>query len=126
MTTSRLELAEQLLDSLLTQLVTRLAAPARPSTDLLVVVRGYLRDQGFFGGPAAVADQARLQALWGLYLVRLEEAIKAERPPSALFAEVRRFLDGQGVSKDLGAALSEEDALKALGSASLPFVETGH
>ena len=121
----RFELAQQILQSLLQQLIIQLAPQQRAAPGLLSVVRGYLRDEGFIGGPTAAADQARLQALWEMYRQQLEQALSADSPPAAIFAEVRRFLDVNGVSKDLDSANEQAAALQALGSASLPF-KTGH
>ena len=121
----RFELAEQILQSLLQQLVTQLSSEQRAAPGLLSVVRWYLKDQGLIGGPTATADQASLQALWEMYRQQLERALRAESPPAAIFAEARRFLDLQGCSKDVNAASEQSEALQALGSAALPF-KTGH
>ena len=120
----RFELAQQILQSLLQQLIIQLAPQQRAAPGLLSVVRRYLKDEGFIGGPTAAADQARLQAMWEMYRQQLERALEADSPPAAVFSEARLFLEGQGVSKDLGSATEQAEALQALGSASLPF--TGH
>jgi hypothetical protein len=86
-----------------------------PSVDLLQVARQFLVAADF--RPEKAATRAQLEELYRLYLQGLQRAIEAPMPSAATFSELRKFLDSQGVGKDLEAG----QALEALGSAALPF-----
>jgi hypothetical protein len=93
------------------------------SAAVLHVARMFLADQRPLGESLTAADRRKLQGLYRLLLEALHAAVTGPTPPSAaVLSEVRHFLRDQGISKDLGGAISKAEALEVLGAASLPFI----
>jgi len=94
---------------------------AGTSAELLHVARAVMKDGGLLGLSLDEVEQKRLRELWDLYVKRIGEALRHERPSSAVLAEARQFLLQNGISKDLGEAIDHAAAMKVLGSLDLPF-----
>jgi hypothetical protein len=101
-------------------LLAKLKEPKAPA-EWLHVARGILRDNGLCGLAQTDKDRKALQRLYGLLLGQLVHAMEAESPSAAAIAEVRHFLQQQGITKDLGGAIDRAQALRVLGSTALPF-----
>lgn len=95
--------------------------PAKPSAELLHVGRSFLKDNGLLGLAQTTADRKRLERLYGVYVRQLTAALEEPRPPAAVLAEVRQFLNSQGVGKDLATATERSNTLRTLAKGSLPF-----
>ena len=117
-------IAHQLHAALSVELLRRCQKPGKVPVELLSVARGFLQDHGLLGAAQDAADRARLQALYRLYCTRIEEALSTGTPRATVIAEVRHFLHAQGMAKDLGGAITSAQAVRALGSAALPFTTT--
>jgi hypothetical protein len=93
----------------------------KPTAELLQVARRFLRDNAMVGVVVSLSEQKLMRTLYRLYVRKLKAALEVANPPAAVLAEVLRFLQMQGVTKDLSASVSHSQALHALGSAALPF-----
>ncbi len=91
------------------------------SAEFLTVARRVLKDNGLAGLATDAADRERLNAIYRAYVERLAEAVLGERPPAAILAEARVFLQAQGVGKDLGATAEQATALHLLADQRVPF-----
>lgn len=100
-------------------LIDRIATA--PSAELLQAARGVLKDAAVTGMDFDQAEAARLRKLWHAYVQRLEDALRMESPQSSPLAEARQFLQQQGLSVDLGAALDQAAAVAVLSDLDLPF-----
>jgi hypothetical protein len=95
--------------------------PAKPSAELLHVGRSFLKDNGLLGLAQTTADRKRLERLYGVYVRQLTAALEEPHPPAAVLAEVRHFLNSQGVRKDFATATERGSTLRSLAKGSLPF-----
>lgn len=120
-----LDLAIELHHELTRELLARLKQRGRTAVDTLQVARQYLSHEGMLGGPHEAAELARLRSLYRLYCLRLTEGLSEPNPPASLLQEAARFCTSQGVSKDLGGAITQAQAVQALSNASIPFTTTG-
>lgn len=111
---SRVKL-ERLWVSLLDALQTSMDSSKIPSSELLGIVRIFVRDNGV----KPLADQvSQLQALHTQLTSRLVEVMNSEETPSATNMEtVRRLLHDSGISKDTDLKIG----LDQLSDLSVPF-----
>jgi hypothetical protein len=94
---------------------------SRVPVELLQVVRRFLRDSGQLGIVTEAGERKRLGSVYEMYVTRLQEALKTERPSAAILTEVHKFLQTQGIGKDLGAQVDKAAALAVLVDQRLPF-----
>jgi hypothetical protein len=111
---SRVKL-ERLWASLLDALQTAMAASKAPSSELMGIVRIFVRDNGVKPSPDQVSQ---LQALHTQLTSRLTEVMSKKETPSATNMEtVRRLLHDSGISKDTDLRIG----LDQLSDLSVPF-----
>lgn len=121
-----LEESRRLLFACIVQTLGDAKADKPVSAEFLHVARRVLRDNEAALPRLDEAQRKRLQDLHRLYVDRLLEAIQAPKPSTAVLAECRQFLATSGVGKDLGAAISDAQALAALNWDDLPFKPLKH
>lgn len=115
------EMVQQLHRAVVAELTARLRG-GRVGAALLLVARKVLRDNGLGGLAHEASEREQLQQLYRCYVQRLSEAVRdGRRPSAAILGEVRVFLTGAGITKDLQQAADTHTALALLADQRVPF-----
>ena len=107
-------LVYELHSGLVQSLVRCLKGPKKVSAENLSVCSGYLRHFGMLQGPLDKKQTKQLKDIERAYVEALAAALKVDKPSAGVLAEVRRYCEACGVTKDSGAAAD-------LSAAALPF-----